>query len=134
MLTGAIHSGGAGTACSLSSRRLCDFQKEKPGARRVWEGPLGEGGLLETHRHRDNDPGKLLAGAGVGGDGTQGRPRERGQEAGPPRWAQHSHTCMGKQRHAWNIPKWEKASKVDTQQTNHFLTQKAEWRRVWPPL
>lgn len=130
MLTGAIHSGGAGTACSLSSRRLCDFQKEKPSARRVWEGPLGEGGRLETHRHRDNDPGKLLAGAGVGGGGTQGHPREQGQEAGPPWWARHSHTCMGKQRPAWNIPKWEKASKVDTQQTDHFLTQEAEW----PPL
>lgn len=42
--TGAIHySGGAVSACSHSRRRLCGFQKEKPGAQHVWEGPLGAG-------------------------------------------------------------------------------------------
>lgn len=46
----------------------------------------------------------------------------------------HSHMSTGEQRPAWNIPKREEASQVDAQQTDPFLTHKAERRCAWPPL
>lgn len=67
---------------------------------------------METHRHRDNDPGKLLAGAGVGGAALRGVHVSRARRLVPPGGpgtrtrAWESRGLPGTFQNGRRLPKW----------------------------